>query len=490
MSDYEHNMITDRDTSMDVEATPAQYGIQVVVGTAPVNLLKDPQSAVNVPIEVKSKSDVKQKFGYCTNYRNYTLMQSVLASFQSFTVKPLVFINVLDPSNPRHKKAVASNEVDVVKNSTTIKESGILLDSIKVTSGELTPVEGTDYITSFDSDGYVVITLLPDGNLNGLDKITVAYSALDPSGVTPTDIIGGVDEENHRTGIELIDEIYPRMGIVPFILLAPEFSSNAAVAAALEAKAQLNGNLINSIVLADIECKETTDIKKVKDAKNKLGASTRWITLCWPKVKVQGNVICASAQKGACLQDLIIRNGNKPARSDDNLAAKIDAIVLDDGKEIYPTLQEINNYLLANGVTSCYRMGSWKFWGNNTAAYPGTEYPNDRFTKCVLFANYLEDRFKTEYLSYLGNNGSIKVIQSLVNNFNQALNNLVPDDCAAASIIFNKDENPKAEILAGRWHFHTRYADWTPIEAIYNQFTWDSNLLTDAIYSQLGGEEE
>lgn len=489
MPDYKHNIVTDRNTEMDVQPETAQYGIQVVVGTAPVNLLDDPASAVNVPIEVTSRADVKKKLGYCTNYRDYTLMQSVLASFQSFTVAPLIFINVLDPSNPRHKAAVAEHEVPVVKNAATIEDQGVILDTLKVTSGELAPVAGTDYIASFDADGNVMLTILPDGNLNGLDKVKVAYSKLDPSGVTATDIIGGVDEHNKRTGIELIDEIYPRMGIVPFILLAPEFSKNAAVAAALEAKAQLNGNIIDAIALCDIDCKDVVDIKNVAEAKDKLGASTRWITLCWPKVKVNGNVISMSAQKGASIQNMIINNNNIPARSDDNLEAKIDATVLDDGTEIYPTLEEANNYLLAHGITTCYRMGTWKFWGNNTAAYPGTKNPNDRFFKCVLFGNYLEDRFKTEYLVYLGNSGSVKLMQSLVNNFNAALNALVPDYMAAASIIFNKDENPEAELMEGRWKFHTHYADWIPVEYIENEFTWNSKLLTDAIYSQMGGEE-
>ena len=102
-------------------------------------------------------------------------------------------------------------------------------------------------------------------------------------------------------------------------------------------------------------------------------------------------------------------------------------------------------------------------------------------------SNYLENRFKTEYLPAIGSDGKYKTIESIVSNYNADLNALTPDYLAGAEVIFNKDENPIAQILEGHFVFHTRYADWTPIEYIENDFTWDSKILENAFTT--GGEE-
>ena len=53
----------------------------------------------------------------------------------------------------------------------------------------------------------------------------------DVSKVTADDIIGGIDGQTQiRTGLELVDEVFPRFGLVPGQLLAPRFSGDEAVA--------------------------------------------------------------------------------------------------------------------------------------------------------------------------------------------------------------------------------------------------------------------
>jgi phage tail sheath protein FI len=489
MADYKHTIATERNSEISVDTPVAQYGIQAVVGTAPINLLADPASAVNKPIVVRSRAEAKRYFGSSTDYKNYTLMQSVLASFQSFAVAPLVLINVLDPTNPAHVTAVAAEEFDVIKGKVVVEQEGILLANVTVANGDTEAVAGTDYVLSFNTDGYLVVTVTPDGALASVSKLNIGFKKLNPGGVTASDIVGGIDENNNRKGIELIDEIYPRLEIIPSILLAPGFSTNPAVAAALEAKAQINGNIINSVALVDIDATTVTNIANVPAAKDAAGLATRWVQPLWPMCKVNGNVISASAQYGAGLQELCAENGNIPSESADNKSARIQAACLADGTEVFFTQKQINNYLNANGISSFLYFGGWKFWGNNTAAFPNDDAPNNRFLKCVLMGNYLENRFKTEQLVHIGKSGSIKEMQSIVTTYNAALNALIPDVLAGAEIVFNKTENPMSEILKGRWTFHTRYADYVPTEYIDNRFTWDSSILENAINTMLGGNE-
>lgn len=484
MAGYKHGINTTRDADISLETTQA-VSVQVAVGTAPVNLLDDPGCAVNVPILVNNRNEVKQNFGTSVDYKSYTLMQTTLASFQKVGVAPVVMINVLDVNNAQHVTAVAGKEFVLTKGSVTVDEEGILLDSLVVSSEGTQGAADTDYVASFDSNGYVSVAATADGAFKGATALTIAYTKLNPEGVTAEDIIGGVTEEGIRTGIELADEVYSRFQLIPDIISAPGYSKDPAVAAALEAKAELVGELTNAVAVVDIESETTTNIADVRNAKNKLGVFSRWTVLCWPKVLMAGEEIYASAAVAAMLQYVCANNNNIPT-SPDNKKVPIDGVVLEGGKEIYLTQKQVNDYLNAHGILSFAYLGGWKCWGNNTSAYPDNTDPNNRFIKCVMMSNYLENRFKTEYLSTIGSDGNYKVIDSVVSNYNADLNALTPDYLAGASVVFNKDENPLEEILEGRFHFHTRYADYIPTEYIDGAFTWDSKILEAA----LEGDEE
>ncbi len=483
MADYKHGISTTRNADISVETVQAAR-VQVAIGTAPVNLLDDPSSAVNVPILVKSCSDVKEKLGICTDYKNYTLMQTALASLQKMGVAPIVMINVLDPSNKAHVTAVAGEEFDLTKGSVIIEDEGILMKTLVVSSGETVGIADVDYVAEFTASGYVSIAVNTDGAFADKDKLTIAYTKLNPEGVTDADIIGGIDEEGNRQGIELVDEIYSRVNVVPDIISAPSYSKSETVAAALEAKAELVGDYTSAIAVVDIESSTTKNVEDVKAAKEKLGCFSRWAILCWPKVVMAGNEIYASAAVAALLQFAAVNNSNIPT-SPDNKDIPIDGVVLEGGKEIHLTKKQVNNYLNAFGILSFAYLAGWKCWGNNTAAYPENDEPNNRLIKCVMMCNYLENEFKTGYLSVIGEDGNYKVIDSVVSNYNATLNALVPDHLAGASVIFDKSENPIEQIMNGVYKFHTKYADFTPIEAIDNEFTWDSRILKESFE---GGE--
>lgn len=482
MKNYKHGISTRRDADISADALQSAR-VQVAIGTAPVNLLDDPAGAVNVPILVKNRGEVKTAVGVCGDYNNYTLMQTMLASAK-VGIAPVVMINVLDPGKPEHVTAVAGEEYTLTKGSVTVPVSGILLASLVVSSGDKEGRADVDYVAAFNEGGYVSLAVTADGAFSAVSKLTIAYTKLNPDGVRIEDIIGGVTETGVRTGIELVDEIYSRFRMIPEIISAPGFSAAPAVAAALEAKAELAGDLTNAIAVVDIESETTTRIESVKDAKEALGCVTRWTVLCWPKVLIEGHAIYASAVVAAMLQFIATANGGVPA-SPDNRETPIDGIVVGDGTEIHLTKTQVNNHLNAYGVLSFAYMGGWKCWGNNTAAYPEKQEPNERFIKCVMVGNYLENRFKTDYLSVIGAEGRVKTIESVVSNFNADLNALTPDFLAGAEVIFNKSENPVENVLEGRYIFHTKYADWTPVEAVENVFTWDSKILERAFE---GGE--
>lgn len=487
MEDYKHEIETSRSADVQPDVQKAAIA-QAVIGTAPVNLLDDPMSAVNKPVIITSKADMIEKIGVCDDYEHYTLMQTYLASIMKYGVAPVVMINVLDPSNEKHVTAVAGEEFTLVKGQTKIADKGILIGSLIVTSGEKEGVKegqnGKDYVASFDADGYVDIAVAKDGVFAGNSKVTIAYTKINPEGVTAEDIIGGTDENNVRTGIDLLDEVYPTTNTIPAYIGAPKYSENPVVAAALDAKAELVGDELNATTVIDIESRTTVKPEQLKDAKDKTGVFSRHAVLVWPKVVMAGHVISASADKLAELQYQQIRNGGVPT-SIDNKDAMIDGICLEDGTRKIFTRKQINNYVVAIGITSYIYDNGWKSWGDRSAAFPDKTDPNEKSIKCVAISNYLENRFKIEYASQIGQDTSPKKVDSIINNFNYMISGLTPDYLAGGEITLDRKKTTAYELANGRFYFVTAYADYMPTEYIHNEFVWKQKIIDDAF---AGGE--
>lgn len=487
LSEYKHGIATSRKKTGDIQQTICRNMVQVVIGTAPVNTLTDTASAVNRPILLESMEDVKNKIGISNDWEKYTILHSVYASFKKHAVSPIVVINVLDPENSNHIEAVVGAECTFINKRIVVEDTGILKDKVEVSDGETTYEAGTDYVTSFDSSGHLVIAATDDGALKEKTIVSLSYSKLNPDNVTEEDIVGGIDEVGNRSGVELIDDVYPLTGIIPEIIIAPVYSKHPAVAAALEAKAQKIYGMFNGIALVDLDSSSSgADIfAKVPKTKEKNVPASRWVVPLWPMVQSDGYKFAYSAYAGALLQAVTVNNNNIPSESVDNMELLIDGLCTEDGSDIFMIQEDVNNYLNAYGVVGAIKLPTWKAWGNNTAAYPDSEDPMERWIKSVTMLNFLENKFKQDYLPKVGRSVTYKFIEGIVSEFNMALNSYVPDYLAGAEIVFNRADNPKENIMAGYLKFVTRYADYTPAEFIENEFTYDINMLEAA----LGGEE-
>lgn len=489
MSRYKHGLSTSRKKTAALKPDMCASLVQCVIGTAPINTLENPYNATNVPILIEEKDEATYMVGYTSEMERYTIMHSVHACFDKHAVAPITVINVLDPTNPRHIEAVAGENVIIVKNMATVKDTGILLDKVVVSDDSITYEQDTDYVVSFDSNGYLVIAITEDGALNGKQSIRVTYTKINPEGVTDEDIIGGVDKNRVKTGVELLDNVYPETGYFPGIVVAPVYSKSPVVAVALEAKVQKMFGMFNGIAFLDLDATEdgAKNFYQVKEMKEKLVPSSRWVASFWPMVKSDGYVLSFSAFAAALLQSATAANKNIPSESIDNLDLLIDGICTADGTQVIMTQDDVNDYLNANGIIGALKIPTWKAWGNNTAAYPNSKDPIDRWVKGVTMLNYLENKFKSDYLPQIGRNCSYKLVQSIVGEYNMTLNSLTPDYIAGAEIIFDREDNPISEIQNGHLKFRTRYADYAPTEYIENEFAYDVNILEAAFE---GGTDE
>ena len=126
---YNHGVrVQEQETSIVAPIT-GTAGLQVVIGTAPVNLAADPYAVTNVPIIAYSYKEAVQQLGYSDDFKKYTLCQSIDASFRVLNVAPIILINVLDPK--KHKKANEEVKVAVESMQAVVEITGILADTVE-----------------------------------------------------------------------------------------------------------------------------------------------------------------------------------------------------------------------------------------------------------------------------------------------------------------------------------------------------------------------
>lgn len=460
-------------------------GVPVIFGTAPVNLAADPANAVNKLFLCRTFAEAQEAIGYSEDYESYTLCQAMDAFFKAFAVGPVVFCNVLDPANAAHKEALAETSATVVDGQAVLTELGIIASTLNLKNGETDLVSGTDYTLAFNSEGKAVVTVLAVG----VTSLTVSGSKLKPSGVVAADVVGAVNSSTGvYTGIQLVDKVYPEFGLTPSLLLAPGWSHIPAVGLALAGKCEDISGLFKAECAVDIDCGQTSGGAKVytevESVKSNSGYAHEHMICLWPMVKYAGRKMAFSAIYAAMATYSDAQNDNVPNLSPSNRAIRISAAVLYDGTEVLldqPQANELN----AVGVVTAINQGVWKAWGNNTAAYPGTTDPKDRWVACRRFFSWWGNSFITTYMEKVDNPANYRLIESIVDSENVRANSLVSTGkCAGLRMVYSKDDNPIGNVIDGKIVFRQYLAPYTPAEDILNVLEFDPSMIEAA----LGGE--
>ncbi len=456
-------------------------GMQVVVGTAPVNLTENPEGAVNVPVICYSMQDAENKLGYSEDFAVYTLCQSMYASFIIHGVAPVVFINVLDPD--RHKKENAAQEYSVVNGQAVIETEGILKSSVVVRAGETLLAEGEDYLLSFNEKGHLVITMISD---QAEGSVSVESVSIDPSAVTTDDIIGGYDVKTGKeSGLEVLRQVYPRTGIPAALLLAPGWSHKPDVGAVMMAKCSCINGVFSAECLLDLDTSGTrlyTDVPKVKEES---GYQDKHAIVLWPMVEAGGRKLYYSAVFGAMAEYTDASNDNVPSLYLSNKLLYVDKAVLKDGTEVFMDREQANT-LNAAGIVTLVSEGNWRSWGNNMSVYPEIQDTKDRWIACRRMFTWMSNRLITIYHDKVDSPANYRLIESICDSENVRLNSYVANNkLAGGRIEYNEEENSVENILTGQVIFHIYMAAWTPAEDIVFVLKFDPALLTDSL---TGGE--
>lgn len=459
---------------------------QIVVGKAPINLLPAPAMSVNTPILATSFPEAVQKVGYCTDFDNYEICQSIFMSFQNFNVAPIIFINVLDPSNPNHITQVAATSKSVTAGKVQLADSGILLTSLSVKKSDdsKTYVSGEDFIATFDDNGHVAINILSEGTAAGETALKIGYTKLNPAGVTASDIIGGYNAATGAyKGIEAVEQVFPRLGKVGGILIAPGYSQEPTVMSALKAKSKSINGVFRVINICDVDTAVVKTYTDCNSWKNTNSYTDKFTYLGWPMVKVGSYKFCASAQMAALMaQTIAEEKSGVPYISPSNNNAGITGCCLKDGTEVFLT-QAQANVLNDVGIFTYINWQGWKAWGNKMACYPSNSDPKDCFVTSRNMFNWWGNTFIQTHFPEVDKPMKRRNIDRIVDVENIRANGFVAnEEIAAAKMVCIKDENPETSLIAGKIALHQYLTPFPPMEDITNVLEYDVAALSNALF--------
>lgn len=457
---------------------------QVVVGVSPVNLAEKPYQSTNVVKLAYSLAEASAAVGYSKNLKDYNLNQSISATFTKFAVAPIALINVLDPK--KHKDSIPKTNYRVDTLQTTVNIEGILLDTLIVETGETILQAEVDYITSFDENGYAVITLLESGNAKDATELSISGEKIDPSKVTSADIIGGYNVSTGKeSGLELVRQVYPLFGMTPGLITSPGYSKDPSVASVMAAKCLKINGVFTCECIVDLDCTtdgatKYTDVKTIKERSGFISAHVEPV---WPKVRIGDEIYYYSAIYSALLAYIDVNNDDVPNLSVSNKTLPITGLCLDDQDNSEIVIdQDQANVVNSFGVVTAINFNGFRSWGNNSAAYPGITDPKDRWFCCRRFFSWWANSFILTYFQKVDDPTNSRLIQSICDAENIRGNSYVAQGkCAGARITYNEEENPSTDILNGKIQFHQYLTPYPPAEDILNVLEFDPTMLEAAL---------
>lgn len=465
---YNHGVRIQEVPTSIVPPVNTQGCLPVFFGTAPVHLAKK-AAKVNEPVLCYTYQDVVEALGYSEDWSKYTLCEAMYSQFKLYGVAPVVFVNVLDLE--RHKESTTET-LTLTKKVGVITED-VIMKSLVVertrSSGALNA--GTDYVAAYNEDGHVQITILLEEELA---NVSVTYDKVNTQAVAVTDLVGGVDDSTGEyKGLEAINGVFSKFGIVPGQIAAPGWSHKPEVAAVMTGKVSNINGLFEGIAHTDIPTDTVKKYADVAEWKNNNGYTSAYQTACWPKVKLGDKQFHMSTIVVGVSGQVDAANGDIPYESPSNKAIKCSGLCLSDGTEVSMHL-ETANYLNSQGVMTALNMRGWVLWGNEMACYPANTDPKDRFLAVTKMFNWHRQTFILTYFQKVDKPMNRRLIDSIVDSENIRLNGLVGQGVLIAGRIeFRELDNPITSLIDGIATFYTYFTPPVPAREIVNKVEFD-----------------
>lgn len=472
---YKHGVYV---TEVPTAITPPSLAsmVPVVFGTAPVNLSTRAAVPVNEPVLCYSYAEAVAAFGYSDDW-SFTLSEFIYSHFALYAMAPVVLVNVLDPAV--HKTSTPAADMPVTNGSVIIQSQGVIRSSVVVKSTDVTPVTyvlDMDYELEFDASGRLVVNIVPGGAADGDTQLNIAYDKLDPAAVDADDIIGGIVGDT-PTGLELLNQVFPRFRLVPGMVLAPGWSHNPGVAAVMVAKSSNINGMFKAVALTDLDASEAyTDVPAWKTTNNY--TSERQFN-GYPELQLDDKTYHFSTQLAGVLCATDAANGGIPYVSPSNQSLQATGAVLDDGTPVYLGPDQAA-YLNGEGiVTALNFIGGWKAWGNRTGAYPANTDPKDSFIPVRRMMDWIANSIILTYWQRVDGPITRRLTEAITDSINIWMNGLSAQGVILGGRVeFLDSENPATALMDGIVKFHVYVTPPSPARQIDFVVEYDAQYLS------------
>ncbi|MDM5278803.1 phage tail sheath family protein [Paenibacillus silvae] len=448
--------------------------LPVYFGTAPIHLAADPYAVTDRVILANNMPEFKRKFGYVDDWESYTLCEAAFAHFSDEQQGPIAFVNVLDATTDVTVTAPAS--VTLIDGAHTIAADGVLKDKVIVTSSDsnTTYVLNTDYTLTFNASGRLVLAVITGGAITGTD-IRVGYTALNPSAVTASKLIGGTDVTTGvRTGLELVEEVFQVTKLVPNLILAPGYSDNPVVASVMQAKAQDVNGLFEAYAVTDLDA--SIKYMDVAEWKKENGYDSMLNINTYPLFTNKGKTFRSSTIAAVRMLATDGANGGFPVQTPSNQRINVDGMVYKDGSPVFMPYDQAN-VLNDNGiVTAINWQDGYRLWGNKTGAYPEFKDAQRSFIPVRRMFSYVKNNLVLNYWSKVDNPLNKRLVESVLDDANIWINGLVGANLLVGGRVeFNSSDNPAEQLSAGKMIYRVIITPPGPAEDIEFIVSYDSS---------------
>ena len=155
---------------------------------------------------------------------------------------------------------------------------------------------------------------------------------------------------------------------------------------------------------------------------------------------------------------------------------------MENGEEIRIDKQNANNFVNAYGGVTAINYGGWKFWGNNTAEFPETKDPKDRWICARRFFNYYKNRLILTMAKRVDDLGDFRKITAICDDENVWFNAMCSQlYIAGGKVQYHEEDNTIEDIVNGSIKFRVTLATYLPMEDIAFDIEFDPEILQKAL---------
>ncbi len=446
-----HGVFTSlRDTSV-VPVNTAASGIPFVIGIAPLDSAPAAtRAAALTPVLCTSMDEVEAKLGYSDNFSAFSLSRFAFYWFTLCSLTPAIFLPLPFSLGGYEGTATADQTVFSL---TSAGANPSRVTSVKVNGKE---VSGWTYDPS---TGDLTFSTAPgNGKTVHADHITTSA----PAAIA--------------AAVEKVDLCMASFGIVPDLLLAPDYD-DALVAAAMAAKAGAINGIFKARTIVDIEAASYTEAITAKNG----GSYSEEEIVCWPCGKVGDKLFNMSIIQAARIALTDADNQGVPYESPSNKPVPIDRLCDSSGGEILLTLGQANLLNAAGIVTGLNFMGGYRAWGNYTGAWPGETDVVKTFIPVARMFDWVGNTVTRTFWAKVDKPMNRRLVDSVIDSANIWLNGLVGRGyLLGARVEMLDSENPLTDLMAGICRLHIFMTPPSPAQEIDFILEYDASYVESA----------